>query len=429
MKKLLLFLLIAFLTSTFSYAEETNSNDASLGGYIWYDKDLDGIQDYGEHEVQNVIVYLLKDGQDTGEVKYSDESGSYLFDNLEPNHNYSIKVLLPVNYKSFTIPNEGSDDTKDSDIIKAQSELVDINGTEKEVVVGYSEEIFLESGTHYRDLDAGMLCSCVAWIDVEKSTNGVDADYDYEAVELKVGDEITWEYNVSNTSMVAISDIVLIDDKEGEISCPKDSLEPSESMICIKKGVAQKGLYRNLATVTGKDTNGNSVEDEDPSHYIATSNLACLGDFYWYDENINGIQDKDEYGVVGIEVELYNQDKKLLKTTKTDKEGKYLFCDLEPGNYYVKFGLPDTYLFIPKDRGSDLVDSDADDNGWSHLIELSDGENDLTIDVGIYCSCREYEVTGVTKDLSGVSPLIGLVVIFIMLLIAFTIKPEKGKNR
>jgi len=429
MKKILFFLLALFLTSSFSYAQDSNSSDASLGGYIWYDKDLDGIQDYGEHEVRGVRVYLLKDGVETGEYNASDESGTYLFENLEPDHNYSIKVLLPINYKSFTIPNQGDDDSIDSDIIKEQKENVDIDGETKELVVGYSEEIYLKSGDHYRDLDAGMLCRCVAWIDVEKSTNGVDADYADDAIEVKVGDEITWEYNITNSSLVTINDIKVVDDQEGEIDCPKDSLAPGEEMLCIKKGIAKEGLYRNVAVVSGTDENGTAVEDEDPSHYIATSNLACLGDFYWYDENLNGIQDKNEYGVVGIKVELYDQNKNLLKTSKTDKDGKYLFCDLEPGNYYVKFDLPNTYLFIPKDRGSDIKDSDADSNGWSHLVELSDGEKDLTIDAGIYCSCQEYEVTGVKRDLSAISPFIGFVILIIMFLIAFTIKPEKTKSR
>jgi hypothetical protein len=429
MKKLVLLLLITFLSSTLAYAEQNNTNP-SLGGYIWYDKNLDGIQDYGEHQVQRVRVELVKDGKNTGVVKYSDDSGNYLFENLEANHKYAIRVALPKNYKSFTHPNRGNDDTKDSDIIRVEKEKVDINGTLKDLVVGYSEEVLLHKNEHIRDLDVGMLCRCIAWIDVEKSTNGKDADYSDEAVEVKVGDEITWEYNVSNSSLVKISEIKLTDDKEGDIDCPKDSLEPGESMICTKKGVAQKGLYRNLAKVTGKDTHGNVVDDEDPSNYIAKSNLACLGDYYWYDENLNGVQDKNEYGVVGIKVELYDENKNLLDTTKTDNNGKYLFCGLEPGNYYVKFGLPDTYLFVPKDRGSDIRDSDADNNGWSHLVKLKDGAKDLTIDAGIYCSCQEYEVTGKGRKISAsaLNPALALFLIIIMAFIAFTINPDKKKG-
>jgi len=426
MKKFILLIIMTLISSTFSYALESSSS--SIGGYIWYDKNLDGLQDYGEHQIQRVRVELVKDGNNTGIVKYSDDNGNYLFDNLEANHKYAIRVALPINYKSFTTPNVGDDDSKDSDIIRVEEEDVDVNGTIKKLVVGYSEEITLSENQNIRDLDAGMLCRCIAWIDVEKSTNGVDADYSDEAVEVKVGESITWEYNVSNSSLVKITDIQLTDDKEGVISCPKDSLEAGEYMICTKKGVAQQGLYRNLAKVTGKDTEGNIVEDEDPSHYIAESNLACLGDFYWYDENLNGVQDKDEFGVVGIKVELYDENKNLINSTKTDKSGQYLFCGLEPANYYVKFDLPNTYLFIPKDSGTDVKDSDADNDGWSHLIELEDGEKDLTIDAGIYCSCQEYKVTGETRDIGAISPALAIFLFIIMTLIAFTINPDKKKE-
>jgi len=426
MKKFLFFLLVAFLSSTFSFAQNSNDNNASLGGYIWFDENLNGIREDGEHEVREILVYLVKDGISTNEYRKSDINGKYLFDNLEPNHKYFVKVLLPKNYSSFTKSNATEDESRDSDIITTKKEKYEINGVLKEITVGYSEEVTLAPGENYENLDAGMLCKCI--LEVEKSTNGKDADTRDEAVELKVGDEVTWEYKITNLSVSTFTNIRLRDDIEGEIECPKETLEPAEEMICTKKGIAKKGHYVNVAIVSGKNANGDTIEDRDPSHYIATSNLACLGDFYWYDENLNGIQDKDEYGIIGIQVGLYDENKKLLKTTKTDKEGNYLFCDLEPGNYYVKFELPDTYLFITKNKGSDIKDSDANSDGWSHLIELKDGEKDLTIDAGIYCSCNEYEVTGVKKDLSAISPLLGIVILIVMFLIAFTIKPEKGRK-
>ncbi len=34
----------------------------------------------------------------------------------------------------------------------------------------------------------------------------------------------------------------------------------------------------------------------------------CLGDFVWYDKNLNGLQDEGEAGIVGIEVQLLTLD-------------------------------------------------------------------------------------------------------------------------
>jgi len=418
------FLLIFFLFSALIYGE-----NPSLGGYIWYDKDVDGVQDYGEKGIYGVRVHLLKDGVETGDINYTDEKGVYLFEELEPNHNYSIKVILPRNYIDFTIPNVGQkgdeDIGTDSDIIKFTQVVIN----DRNYTAGISEEIYLKEDEHYRDLDAGLVCECVAWIDIEKSTNGVDADSPDEAVQLRAGDEVIWEYNVSNSSRVKIQNIKVIDDKEGEIDCPKDSLEPGEYMICIKKGVAKEGLYENKVVVTGEDENGTKVSDEDISHYIAKYPLGCIGDFYWYDESLNGVQDKGEPGVIGIKVELYDENKTLLRTTQTDNEGKYLFCDLEAGNYYVKFYLPPTYLFVPPDRGRDSEDSDARSDGWSHLINLGPGEKDLTIDAGIYCSCDEYVFEENKRDISAINFINIIIVAFIIAFIALTLGERHHKNR
>jgi hypothetical protein len=299
---------------------------------------------------------------------------------------------------------------------------------DKEYLAGISDPIFLPADRHYRDLDAGITCSCVAWIDIEKSTNGVDGDSSDFAVRVDVGDEVVWNYKVSNSSLVKIVNIKVTDDKEGIIECPKDYLEPNEEMNCTKKGVAKEGLYENLAIVTGEDENGTEVNDEDVSHYIAQNKLGCIGDFYWYDSNLNGVQDKNEAGIIGIKVELYDENRNLLKSTETDDNGQYLFCDLEAGNYYVKFDLPETYLFIPSDRGDDSVDSDADSSGWSHLITLESGEDNLSIDAGIYCSCDDYLVTGETRDMGTISIANIIIVSFIIAFIALTIGEGNKKK-
>ena len=108
-------------------------------------------------------------------------------------------------------------------------------------------------------------------IDVEKHTNGEDADT-ATGPQVPVGSTVTWEYIVTNNGQVNLEEIVLVDDKEGTITCPKTALAVGESMSCIKTGIAQVGQYANEATVTGKtpaNLPGNrlTVTDKDPSHY------------------------------------------------------------------------------------------------------------------------------------------------------------------
>jgi len=113
--------------------------------------------------------------------------------------------------------------------------------------------------------------------------------------------------------------------------------------------------------------------------------LAALGDTVWYDDNENGIQDPEEAGVEGVVVELYNCLDELLATAVTDVNGFYIFDDLQPGDYYVIFDLPEGYVFTMQDQGADdAVDSDADPTtGKTICTNLEAGENDMTWDAGI----------------------------------------------
>jgi|GEM_PF-1463120 len=113
---------------------------------------------------------------------------------------------------------------------------------------------------------------------------------------------------------------------------------------------------------------------------------ACIGDFVWEDLNNNGIQDGGEPGVQGVSVYLYNCEGDELASTVTDANGNYLFCELEPGDYSIKFMLPVGYWFSPQNvGGDDAVDSDADPvTGMTVCTTLEPGEYDMTWDAGIY---------------------------------------------
>lgn len=103
-------------------------------------------------------------------------------------------------------------------------------------------------------------------VHLEKSTNGHDADSPY-GPEIPQGDPVTWTYVVTNTGEVTLLDVAVTDDREGAITCPKTSLSAGESMTCTKQGIAQKGAYANLGTVTGRDSQDRTTSDQDPSHY------------------------------------------------------------------------------------------------------------------------------------------------------------------
>ena len=122
-------------------------------------------------------------------------------------------------------------------------------------------------GPAVADSDPSHYVGASPGLDIEKLTNGHDADV-APGPSIPVGSPVLWEYLVTNTGQVALSQIAVTDDKGVAVSCPKTSLQPGESMTCTGHGTAVAGQYANVGTATGTPPSGAVVSDSDPSHYV-----------------------------------------------------------------------------------------------------------------------------------------------------------------
>ncbi|MBU1192050.1 MAG: fibronectin type III domain-containing protein [Gammaproteobacteria bacterium] len=126
-------------------------------------------------------------------------------------------------------------------------------------------------------------------IDIEKATNGVDADDPNagDAPQVAPGGLVTWTYLVINIGNEPLNNVAVNDDQIGPIICPKTNLALGESMLCTASGLADDlnttqfttvpglcggfsntPMYENKGRATGNGANsGQFVEDQDPSHY------------------------------------------------------------------------------------------------------------------------------------------------------------------
>jgi len=102
-------------------------------------------------------------------------------------------------------------------------------------------------------------------IDLEKATNGEDADFP-QGPQIETGATVTWTYVVTNTGAEPLWGIYLFDEEEGHISCPARFLAVGDSMTCTATGIAESGQYANEAWVTGWGYTG-QASDTDWSHY------------------------------------------------------------------------------------------------------------------------------------------------------------------
>ncbi len=121
-------------------------------------------------------------------------------------------------------------------------------------------------------------------LEIVKRTNGEDANSG-PGPRIAVGSPVTWDYTVRNTGGVRLTKVKVTDDDASlQVSCPKDTLEIGESMVCTAKGSAVACQYQNIGTAVGTQPNGNELEAADPSHYFGGENskidieLAVNGD-------------------------------------------------------------------------------------------------------------------------------------------------------
>ncbi|MDJ0517656.1 MAG: SdrD B-like domain-containing protein, partial [Trichodesmium sp. MO_231.B1] len=240
------------LDQDFGYDAPTGS----IGDTIFRDDNADGDQDDGEAGISGVEVRLTDKGEDgqfgtaDDEVigtKTTDANGKYLFEDLEAG-NYQVEVLNDNGALN------GLDQTADPDSNLDNGSMVE-----------------LDPGENDLDQDFGYDAPENPGIEIEKSTNTVDADTPDLAPEIVAGETVTWTYEVTNTGDVSFdeSEVVVTDDQEGTITNIVDkingdddnTLEPGETWIYEQTGIAQ-----DLSTATNTvidfetDAEGNPLD-------------------------------------------------------------------------------------------------------------------------------------------------------------------------
>jgi CshA-type fibril repeat protein len=340
-----------------------DSGKAILGDRVWFDMDKNGKQDEGEVGLEGIKVELYDSTEKIKETQ-TDENGTYSFVDLMAGE-YFVKFIAKDGWR-VTTKDSGSDD-RDSDANPDS---------------GKTDAILVENGDSNLSWDAGMYQIPKPRISLEKLTNNGDV------ANIVVGDTVTWSYKIKNSGNVNLSNIELVDDKEGVIACPQDNLVVNEEMVCKKSGTAILGEYKNSATVKSLDVNGESVTATDSSSYIgkeAPIELGALGDKVWLDIDRDGIQDSGEPGISGIKVKLLDINRVEVAKSKTNQNGNYFFENLEPKEYRVLFELPKGYRVTKQNQGGDNTkDSDTNPNGQTALITVVAGEEIDSIDMGIY---------------------------------------------
>lgn len=179
------------------------------------------------------------------------------------------------------------------------------------------------------------------------------------------------------------------------------NLTPGKSYVV--KFIAPDGTVLTVVNLAGDDSKDSDAESNGCTTPVVLGDgefnptidagiykpWASIGDFVWLDTDKDGVQDSGEAGVPNVSVSLIDANGTVVKTMVTGADGKYLFANLEPGDYSIAFVIPGGYSLSPKDNGDNAKDSDAANDGKTVKTTLDPGENDLTWDMGIYVTPAE----------------------------------------
>ncbi|MEM7531354.1 MAG: SdrD B-like domain-containing protein [Chloroflexota bacterium] len=382
-----------------------NSEPASIGDFVWFDADQDGLQEGSEPGLAGVLVTLYdSDGNAITSVR-TDATGFYQFTGLIPG-DYYVEFATPPGYLP-TQQDVSSIDTLDSDMDPAtgQTSVTTLNPGENDTT--------WDAGFYVEDVPASV--QGIAWFDsdldglqggpegtpetgipgvlvelftadgelVSSMVTGNDGRYFFD--NLPAGDYYV-QFSPRPEYAATVQDA-------GAAGTPSDLLDSDVS--------DNPSAFDNLRTPAFSVAAGQeNVPGGDAGFHLGLTVLSSgsnvvirpvtIGDMVWEDANEDGIRDASEVGIPNVVVKLYDEDGEFIVSTLTDLNGDFLFTNLAAGTYYVEFISPLGYelneIFASDDDNLNVDNVVDPDTGRTDAIVLAPGASAMDNDAGLAIS-------------------------------------------
>ncbi|MEZ5045997.1 MAG: SdrD B-like domain-containing protein [Chitinophagaceae bacterium] len=369
--------------------------NGNVGNYVWNDLDGDGMNNEASTAgINGVTVELWKETAPSSGIYALDQTATTANDGSSNPGYYNFTVCSSANYKvifptsnggnnlTTTTTTAATDNNSDADATTGESPVfaIDVNGT------GTAKD--------NNTIDAGYAPAALACLG-NYVWNDIDQDGVQDAGEVGVAGITVTLFNSSNQAIGST-----ITDAYGHYQFCE--LTPGSYGV----GFTLPSNYVFTQSNTPGDNGDNTNSDVDPNTglttmyilsagetentidagiYFEAPTTASVGNFVWLDANNDGIQDSGETGVSGVTVTLCDASGNPVATTITNANGFYIFTDVVPGTYSVRFDAPIGLGFSPNSGTvSDASNSDANPTtGKTGTFTVNAGDNITYVDAGL----------------------------------------------
>lgn len=388
---------------------QASINVVSVGDYVWYDVNRDGLQTAGESAYVGMTVELYAaDGTTKLATTTTDAGGYYSFTGLKPSTAYVIKFVKKAD-ETFTTTNAGgtatnspTGDITDSDAaradgtvaftttatgsnlassvtagVKADNPGIDAGVVRYNLVL---DKALTSSGPYYEG-------GTVTYSLTPSNDGPVDALKGWSVTDilpagLTLVSMTGTGYDCSTTPGTCVSkDTGLAAGQKGNVITVTATINANvtgdlKNVAYVDKAPTDEPETNPLGDKPTVDTEtGQTPTDNDDQEKITVLSKVSIGDYVWLDTNRDGLQTPGELALAGITVTLTDSSG-ATRTTATDGTGYYWFDDLTPGAAYtLTFTKPTGYVWTTQNVAGDTADKDA---GTDSDVNPADGKVSFT---------------------------------------------------
>ncbi|HEX3152702.1 MAG TPA: SdrD B-like domain-containing protein [Gemmataceae bacterium] len=348
------------------------SGTVQVGDRVFADTNSNGIQDANEVGISGVVLKLFANGTQVDSVT-SGTAGDYLFDNLQPNTAYEIRIDTPqaaLTGRSLAKVNQGTDDLLDSDAT--------LSGTTDTTAFTTGD-----AGSSNHALDIGFAGAGAAGTTVtlgnlvfkDTNNNGTfdsgETGIDGVAVDLlnAAGTTVvnstttaggglysfagltpgTYQVRLSASNFTGNGVLVGFTSSSTSSNTPNNNID-NDNNGKANGTLGSGGVIQSAAidlvlggepTTDGDGADGNLTLDFGMVPPAPAPTLT-LGNLVFKDVNKNGVFDAGDTGIDSVAVDLLDQaGSSVLKSTTTAGGGLFAFTGLSAGIYHVRLSASD----------------------------------------------------------------------------------------